>query len=240
MTSYNIKLLRHEEVAKGTMAFYFKKPQGFAFKEGQHAEFTELNPPETDDEGNKRVFSLASPSYAEDLMIATRMRDTAFKHSLEDFPSGTDLKLDGPYGSFTLHNNAKIPAVFLTGGIGITPVRSILMQAAREKFPHKIFLFYSNKRPEDAAFLDKLKKLEQDNPNYKFIGTMTDMQNSKQEWGGETGYINEEMLRKYVQDVKAPIYYISGPGAMVTAMRSILDSIGVDSDNIRTEEFAGY
>ncbi|MBY0273326.1 MAG: FAD-dependent oxidoreductase [Alphaproteobacteria bacterium] len=240
MTIYNIEFLKHEEVAEGTMAFHFKKPEGFSFKAGQFADFTLINPKETDEEGNVRGFSLTNPPYENDIMIATRMRDTAFKRNLKSLPSGSILKFDAPYGSFTLHNNSETPAVFLTGGIGITPVRSIVLQAAKDKLPHHIFLFYSNKRPEDAAFLEELEVLEKENSNYKFIGTMTDMEKSHQKWAGETGYINKEMLLKHVHDLKKPIYYISGPAAMVAAMRQTLNAAGVDDDNIRTEEFSGY
>jgi ferredoxin-NADP reductase len=90
-----------------------------------------INPSETDAEGNTRGFSLASAPYEDDLMLATRMRDTAFKRVLKTMALGAELTLDAPYGSFTLHNNAAIPAVFVTGGIGVTPVRSIVLQALR-------------------------------------------------------------------------------------------------------------
>lgn len=240
MTTYNIDFLKHEEIAEGTMAFHFKKPKGFSFKAGQYGEFTLLDPKETDSRGNSHIFSLSNPPYAEDLLIATRMRDTAFKRNLKGLSKGTVLTLGGPYGSFTLHNNSETPAVFLTGGIGITPVRSIVLQAAKDKLPHHIFLFYSNKRPEDAAFLEELETLEKKNSNYKFIGTMTDMDKSHQKWSGETGYINKDMLLKHVQDLKKPIYYISGPATMVAAMRQTLNAADVNDDNIRTEEFSGY
>jgi ferredoxin-NADP reductase len=95
---------------------------------------------------------------------ATRMRDTAFKRVLKTMEIGTEVSLDAPYGSFTLHNNPKIPAVFLTGGIGVTPVRSIVLQAAHDNLPHKIFLFDSNRRPEDAAFLNELMEAPEKNP----------------------------------------------------------------------------
>src|SRR5579859_5123634 len=98
----NVKLIKKEEVAQGTTAFYFEKPEGFVFKPGQFADFTLLNPSETDEEGNIRGFSLAHAPYEEDLMIATRMRDTAFKRVLKNLPLGTELKLDAPYGSFVL------------------------------------------------------------------------------------------------------------------------------------------
>lgn len=77
--------------------------------------------------------------------------------------------------------------VFLAGGIGITPFRSILFWAAKEKLPHRLVLFYSNRRPEDAPFLDELQALEKENPNYTFVATMTGIDKSSRSWSGETG-----------------------------------------------------
>ena len=240
MSIYKVKLESKQEIAAGTMAFYFEKPKGFAFKAGQYGDFTLIDPAETDAEGNIRGFSLANAPYEDFLMFATRMRDTAFKRVLRTMEPGTELTLDAPGGSFTLHNNASIPAVFLTGGIGITPVRSIILQAAHDKLPHKIFLFYSNNRPEDAAFLDELVEAQKENPNYTFIGTMSQMEKSSRAWDGETGFITQAMLQKSIGDLTLPIYYVAGPQAMVQAMREILNKAGVDDDNIRTEEFSGY
>jgi ferredoxin-NADP reductase len=240
MPIYKTILRRKEEIADGTMAFHFEKPGEFAFKAGQFGDFTLINPVETDAEGNTRGFSLASAPYEDDLMFATRMRDTAFKRVLKTMEIETEVSLDAPYGSFTIHNNSRIPAVFLTGGIGVTPVRSIVLQAAHDNLPHKIFLFDSNRRPEDAAFLGQLMEAQEKNPNYTFVGTMTNMNESSQEWVGETGYITKPMLVKYIGDLTLPIYYIAGPAAMVTAMRKTLNEAGVDDDKIRTEEFPGY
>ena len=240
MPIYKTRLQRREEIADGTMAFHFEKPGGFAFKAGQFGDFTLTNPGETDAEGNTRGFSLASAPFEGDLMFATRMRDTAFKRVLRTMETGTEISLDAPYGSFTLHNNVRIPAVFLTGGIGVTPVRSIVLQAAHDNLLHKIFLFDSNRRPEDSAFLDELIEAHEKNPNYTFIGTMTEMEKTDRRWDGETGYINKAMLDKHVGDLRLPIYYLAGPASMVTAMRKMLNEAGVDDDNIRTEEFSGY
>jgi ferredoxin-NADP reductase len=240
MPIYKTILQRKEEIAHGTMAFHFQKPGGFAFKAGQFGDFTLINPVETDAEGNTRGFSLASAPCEADLMFATRMRDTAFKRVLKAMETGTEISMDAPYGAFILHNNSRIPAVFLTGGIGVTPVRSIVLQAAHDNLPHKIFLFYSNRRPEDAAFLDELIEAQVKNPNYTFVGTMTEMEKSGSGWDGETGYINKAMLEKHVGELTLPIYYLAGPASMVTAMRKTLNEAGVDDDNIRTEEFSGY
>lgn len=240
MAICKIKLKGHQEIASGTMAFHFEKPDGFAYKAGQFGDLTLINPPETDTEGNTRGFSLASAPYEGDLMMATRMRDTAFKRVWKTMEIGTEISLDAPYGSFTLHDDASIPAVFLSGGIGITPVRSIVLQAAHDKLPHRIFLFDSNRKPEFAAFLNDLTEAQKENPNFTLIGTMTEMGKSGEEWSGETGYITKVMLAKSLPDLSLPIFYIAGPKAMVAAMRKVLDEAGVKDNKIRTEEFTGY
>ena len=240
MPIFKVKLVSKREIAAGTMAFFFEKPAGFAYKAGQSADLTLIDPPETDAEGNTRPFSLASAPYEDDLMVATRMRDTAFKRVLKNMMPGSEIMLDAPHGSFTLHNKADVPAVFLTGGIGITPVRSIVLQAIHDNVPHRILLFYSNRRPEDAAFLDEVERSHDKDPDYTFIGTMTEMEKSNREWQGDIGFINQAMLLKSIDDLTLPIYYVDGPPAMVNAMRTILKESGVDEDNIRTEEFSGY
>ena len=240
MAIFRVKLKSRQEIAFGTMAFHFEKPEGFAFKAGQFGDFTLANPPETDAEGNIRGFSFASAPYESDLVVATRMRDTAFKRVLKTMEIGTELSLDAPYGSFTLHDDARIPAVFLSGGIGVTPVRSIILQATHDKLPHKIVLFDSNRRPEFTAFLDDLTEARKANPNFTFVGTMTEMGKSGAAWGGETGFVTKAMILKSVADLTLPIYYITGPREMVAAMRKVLDESGVKDDKIRTEEFTGY
>jgi len=240
MAVYKVKLKSRQEIASGTMAFHFEKPQGFAYTAGQFGDVTLANPPETDAEGNTRTFTLASAPYEGDLMVATRMRDTAFKRVLKTMALGTEVSLNAPDGSLTLHSDARIPAVFLSGGIGVTPVRSIVLQATHDKLPHKIVLFDSNRRPEDSAFLDELAETQKRNPNFTLVGTMTEMEKSSKVWTGETGYVTQAMLLKSVHDLSLPIFYISGPPAMVAAMRKILDDSGVMGDKIRTEEFAGY
>ena len=222
------------------MAFHFEKPSGFTYKAGQFGDFTLINPSETDTEGTIRGFSLTSAPYDDEIIFATRMRDTAFKRDMKKMDVGTELSLDAPYGSFTLHNNTKTPAVFLCGGIGITPVRSIIYQASHDKSAHRIFLFYANNKPEDTAFFDDFIYLEKTNPNFTFIPSMTNMEKSKAEWHGETGFFTKELLHKYIDDLAAPIYYISGPAAMVTSIRKSLNEAGINDDNIRTEEFSGY
>ncbi len=240
MGKYKVKLKSKREVASNTMEFHFSKPEGFGFKAGQTADYTLIDPPETDEEGNARTFTLSCAPYEDDVMFTTRMEDTAFKNSIKKMQPGTGVDFDAPHGSFTLHNNKEIPAVFLTGGIGVTPARSIILQAGHEMIPHQIFLFYSNKTPEHAAYLDEFKEAEAQNPNFRFIPSMTDLEDSSGEWEGETGFFTKEMLEKYIGDLSRPIYYVCGPGRMLSSIQKTLDEAGIDSDNVRTEEFPGY
>jgi ferredoxin-NADP reductase len=235
-----LRLKNRHEVAEGTMAFQFEKPPGWTFKPGQFMDVTLINPLETDAEGNSRAFSIASAPYEDGLMIATRMRDTAFKRVLKTMPLESQVKIEGPSGDLTLHDNASQPAVLLAGGIGITPFRSIVLQAAKDKLAHRIFLFYSNRRPEDAPFLKELESLEYENPNFELIGTMTDMVKSQRPWSGEAEQISQGMLAKYLKGVEAAIYYIAGPPAMVKGLNATLKRSGIDDGDIRAEEFAGY
>jgi len=237
---FQAKLKSRNLVAEGTMAFHFEKPASFVFIAGQFIDMDLLNPSETDTEGNTRGFSVASAPYEDTIMVTTRLRDTAFKRVLKTMPLGTEVKIEGPFGDLRLHNNVNRAAVFLAGGIGITPFRSILLDAAKRNLPHHIFLFFSNHRPEDAPFLDELQSLGKQNANYKFIGTMTSMDKSKLPWQGERGIINKEMLDRHLQNAASPIYYIAGPPGMVKGLHSMLQGAGIDDDDIRTEEFTGY
>ena len=240
MADHTSTLIRREEVAEGTMAFHFEKPSGFSFSAGQFADVTLTDPLETDAEGNTRTFSIASPPFANELVFTTRMRNTAFKRSLKQVMLTAEVKISPAAGSFTLHKNLTKPAIFLAGGIGITPFLSMAQQADRDRLSQKLFLFYSNRRPEDAAFLDTLRALETTNPNFRLICTMTEMSKSKEEWKGETALIDKEMLCRHLANLQGPIYYIAGPPTMVTAMRGTLVNAGIEENDIRTDEFVGY
>src|SRR6476661_5329338 len=122
--AYVIKLLSAREIANGTRSFEFEKPQGYTFKAGQATDWTLIDPVETDDEGNGRSFSLACAPAEPVLRLATRMRDTAFKRILGKMQPGYTISIDDPWGDFTLDADDSKEAVFLCGGIGVTPFLS--------------------------------------------------------------------------------------------------------------------
>jgi ferredoxin-NADP reductase len=232
-------LRSRENIAEATMAFHFEKPQGFRFKPGQTVDLTLVKPSETDTEGNTRTFSIASAPEEPDIFVATRMRSSAFKRVLATAPLGLPVRIAGPMGSFTLHRNVAKPAVFLAGGIGVTPFRSMILDAIGRHTGHQLTLFYSNDRPEDTAFLGELQQLAAAHASFRFVPTMTEMDRSRHQWSGETGPIGPEMLSRYLESLRGPIYYLAGPPAMVQQFREELGASGVD-DDIRGEEFAGY
>jgi ferredoxin-NADP reductase len=234
----NIKLLKKEIIANDTMAFTWEKPDGFEYVAGQNGDFTLINPTETDTEGNTRTFSFVSTPDEKTLMTATRLRDTAYKRALKNLPIDSSVQFKGPYGDFKLHKNPDKPAIFIIGGIGITPVISIISDATKRKLPHKITLLYSNRTPEDTPFISDINNLVRLNSNLNFISVYTKL--AKNEWGGEVGHINGDMLKKHLPNIVGPTYYLAGPSEMVATMRQLLIDIGADEDDIKIEEFIGY
>ncbi len=242
--TYEVALKGKKQLAEDTYAFVFEKPEGVRFNAGQHVRMTLIDPPETDNEGNSRFFTMASTPQEPDLVFAMRMRDTAFKRVLSRMPVGVkvliEMLLESPDRSFVLHEDASKPVVFIVGGIGIVPAYSMIKDAVQRKLPHKMLLFYSNRRPEDAPYLNELQNLAKQNPSFILIATMTKPEQSTQAWQGETGFINRAMLEKYADDLRSPIYYVAGLPEMVSVMRALLADSGVAEENIRAEEFAGF
>ena len=222
MTDYKFPLKERFNVAEGTTAFVFQA-SNFTFRAGQYVEIIL--------ETMERHFSIASgPNDQDILMIATRMRDSAFKKTLAEIPLGTPVKIKGPKGNFTLHEDPAKKAVFIAGGIGITPARSIIKDATERMLPHKISLIYLNRNPESAVFLEDLKNWEKENPNLKLCLRMTEQE----------GRLDTDFIRKCAGDLSNTTFYVVGPPEMVQGVTKILEESGVSRDDMRFEEFTGY
>jgi ferredoxin-NADP reductase len=220
MAAARTRLVRREGVAEGTMAFHLERPAGFDFQAGQNLNLS-LG------EGETRTFTIASAPHEPELMVATRMRkESTFKQRLATMPLTEPVTIDGPNGVMTLHEDAARPAVFIAGGIGITPFLAMARDAAHRRLKHPLTLLYSNRRPQDAAFLQELQRL----PNLRLVARMTDAE----------GFMDEAFFRKHLADAKAPMVYLAGPPAMTMAVQGALTGIGVPDDAIRSEEFYGY
>ena len=129
MSAYQSTLLGRTEVAEATAAFQFEKPPHFVFKAGQYIDLTITGSQHGSGELT-HTFSIASSPGEKELLVTTRMRITDFKEALSALPIGSAVRIEGPMGSFCLHNNTARPAVFLAGGIGIAPFLSMVSHAA--------------------------------------------------------------------------------------------------------------
>lgn len=230
------KLTDRKRVAESTKCFFFEKPDGFTYEAGQ---YVTIELPEAGDDSS-HTFTLASAPHEERLMIATRVRDSKFKQSLAEMSPGAEIALLGPKGDFTMPADQEITAVFLAGGIGITPFRSMLQQTRHEDRSDRITVLYSNRRPEDAAFLVELEDLEQSQANVRLVNTMTSMEESDREWTGETCHIDAEFIERHVDELDTAVFYVAGPPDMVDDMEDVLREAEIDDDRIISEQFAGY
>lgn len=228
--SYDAVLIGSETVAEGTRMFRFSKPAGFAYRAGQAVNLALLDPP-AEPNSTHRTLSLVSAPFEAELAVATRMRDaSAFKRALGTLAPGATVRVKGPLGVMTLHNDPARPAVFVAGGIGITPFMSMLRQAAHDRPGHRFFLLYSNRKPEQAAFLHELQALERQYDRFRLLARMTD----------HDGFIDAETIRGFTAGAESPLYYLAGPPAMADAMTRILRSSGIRDEDISSEEFYGY
>ncbi len=233
----NIVTLKERKIIQNNnIAMWFDRAgSDFSFEPGQYAKITLLEPIYNDKDGNTRLFSIASSPKKDHVMFTTRAIDSAFNKNILEMPIGAKAEIKDFGGNTVLHKDVSIPAVFLIGGIGITPVRCMVDYIVTEKLLYKAYLFYSNPNAESMAFFDEFTTWEKEHEGFKFIPTIDDRTNK--EWKYDFGYINKEMLLKYITDVKEPIYYIVGPTSMVESMEKLLLEIGVNSNNIKLEKF---
>jgi ferredoxin-NADP reductase len=240
MSTLEVRLEGREHVAAGTIAFHFSKPPGFSFEAGQAIDLILGDASTTSVQNARHAFSIVSAPTEPRLTITTRMRYTAFKRALGALAIGSTARLEGPFGSFNWYEDRERPLALVAGGIGITPFISILRQAEHETSRGPMCLLYSNRRPEEAAFLPELEDMARRDSGFRLLTTMTQMNKTTRPWQGETAWINEALIRKAVSNLAAPIYYVAGPPAMVVAVRQMLTAGGVGDEHVRSEEFFGY
>ena len=237
MPIHKLKLIKREEIANQTWLFHFEKPDGFTFIPGQYGGFTLIEPSETDAGGITRRFSLLSIPSDDHIAIATRSQQSAYKRVLNALPLGSEIKFAGPTGAFTLHDDTTIPAVFIAGGIGVTPFYSMIRHALEKQPQRQLFLFYGNQTLDDAALLQELQDLQHRHPQLKLIATLALPQ---PEWQGESGFITHTLIKKHIPNLAQPIFYVCGSPTMVSTLHETLQEMGIDESRIKVEDFPGY
>ena len=241
---YDLTLLEKQKI-EGTdvMSFKFTKML-LQYKAGQYAYF-DIGEVYNDPKGPIRHFTIASSPTEDFILISTRIRSSPYKKRLSSLEPGVEVKARGPEGKFVLHEDYSKSAIFLSGGIGVTPFRSMIKYATDKQLPLRIIMFDSNRNQENILFKKEFDECSNINKNVKIIYTITDEiqnQSGTNNWHGEKGRIDKAMLARYLgdSDQKTSVFYICGPPAMIKAMQDLLQDLEIARDRIMVEEFTGY
>lgn len=229
---FEIEIIEILQRAPDIKSLRFRRPQEFNYLAGQ---FISITLGSGSDQMTKPFTISCSPT-ERFLEITKRLTGHPFSNALDSLKVGDMVSINGPYGSFTFQEEYDKIGM-LSGGIGITPLRSMIRYSIDKKLRTSIILLCSNSRENDIAFGDELEEMQRQNPNIKVINTIT---RPGPGWTGIAGRINTEMVKTFVPDYLERIFYISGPPKMVDAMISMLELLNVPGKQIKREYFTGY
>ncbi|MGH7245976.1 MAG: RnfABCDGE type electron transport complex subunit D, partial [Candidatus Levyibacteriota bacterium] len=226
------------QIAANTYVFNFGKVSDFAFVPGQYMEWT-LPHKNPDNRGNRRYFSLAS-SQSEDIQLMVRFYNppSSYKKALLDLQPTQEIIATSLAGDFVMPKNLQKPLVFVAGGVGIAPFRSMLQSIIEKNMHVNITVLYANRTKDEIAFVDVLEKARVFGVNT--IYTLTDKDHIPLDWAGLVGYFMPDVIAKYIPDFAKRIFYISGPQPMVQGFEQTLRVLHVDRNQIITDYFPGY
>jgi ferredoxin-NADP reductase len=233
------RIKEKHEVAKGTLLVTFDlHGEEVDFQPGQYFFVTLPDVGHQDERGLRRhITVVTSPNERGVLGLATRMRDSAFKRTLSELPVGTEVDVEAPKGKFVLPEDASRPLVFVAGGIGITVFRSMLRYIRERRLPYRVTLVYSNRDRESAAFLDELRELEQELPDFRLVLTMT----QDPTWDGESRKIDAQFFKDHLgDDLNEFRFMVAGPPAMAEGVQQALVQAGVRQEHVVADRFSGY
>ena len=253
--------LMEKDKVEGTdvMSFKFSKHNNdqtdnktLGYTAGQFA-FFDIGQVYNDPKGPIRHFTISSSPTENFIMFTTRIRDSPYKKRLATLENGAKVKLRGPEGQFVLHKDYSKSAVFLSGGIGVTPFRSMIKYATDMQLPAKIIMFDSNRDRNNILFKKEFDEWANMNKNLKIIYTISEKEEEQHNgqsplstanhWKGEYGRIDKAMILKYVDIniLNNSIFYICGPPSMLKAMQTLLqEDLKILRERIEVEEFTGY
>ncbi|MFW0837935.1 MAG: FAD-dependent oxidoreductase [Candidatus Komeilibacteria bacterium] len=237
MQKNTVKIIKRELIATNTMLLTVSRPAGWQYQAGQ---FTNIILPNTvvpDDRGGIRSMSLASAPRETDLLFLMRISKSGFKQTLYRQPAGWKFDITPAVGRWLWPQDKK-PVIFLVGGIGIAPVRSLLVQASKDKQDNRsLFLFYANHTQDGSPWLGMWQNWSA--VDWHFVPTMTRLA-KKDSWAGERGYFSVDMIQKYWRDDHQAWYYVVGPQRFVRDMKQLLYKLNISPERIKVEEFFGY
>jgi glycine betaine catabolism B len=244
--SYKLRLVLKDrrEIGRGIISFTFERPRGLRHGPGQYMEWSlplARGDRRGDSRGNRRHFSLASSPTEHDIMIAARFfpRSSRYKAELSTMPPGAPIIAGQLGGDFVLPRDPGRPLVFIAGGIGITPFRSMIKFLVDTGQKRDVVLLYSNYTEDEIVFRDVFDAAGTA-AGVKVVYTLTDLDAVRPDWCGRRGFIDSGMIRGEVPEIASRMFYVSGSPGMVDAMKRVLRDVGVRRSSIRTDYFPGY
>lgn len=233
-----LTLVGRTKIADSTYEFIFAPDKPLAFKPGQYLEWT-LGHRGSDNRGNRRFFTIASSPTEDAVRLGVKFYtpESSFKRALSEMKANDTLSASHIAGDFVLPKDAKKKLVFIAGGIGVTPFRSMTQYLIDTKDARAITLFYSNKTASEIAYKDVFDRAARE-INMKTVYALTDEKLPVP--GTHTGFIDGALIMNEVPDYKDCVFYISGPHDMVEAFKKTLRDMGVSHFNIKSDYFPGF
>lgn len=225
-----LKLKQKLQIGPDTYEFIFAGKGNFFYQSGQYMEWT-LPHSKPDSRGVRRYFTLASSPEENELIIGIKFYKTSstFKKTLMSLKKGETIVAANLAGEFILPQDPSKKLAFLAGGIGITPMRSMIKYLLDTMQTRDIILFYSNKTAKDIVYKNIFAKAKKFDLKAVYINTEKD------------GYLNKEIIKQNAPDYKDRIFYLSGPHSMVDTFEKILiKDLRIPRSQIKTDFFPGY
>ena len=195
----------------------------------------------SDNRGNRRYFTLASSPTEDNIRLGIKFYNppSTYKRTLLNISEKDIIVGSQISGDFTLPKNPAAKLVFMAGGIGITPFRSMIKYLIDKNEKRDIILIYSNRYQSEIVYKEIFDEAK-NKLNIKTIYTLTDPNHIPVGWTEEIGRVNSLIIQKNIFDFMERIYYLSGPPSMVKGFETVLRQIGIKSENIKTDFFPGF
>lgn len=234
-----LRLVRRIPIGPDTYDFILAPSRKFAFAPGQYMEWT-LGHADPDSRGNRRFFTLASAPTEDHVRVGVKFSrySSSFKLALLSMKENTEIVASNLAGDFTLPRSRKQPLVFIAGGVGITPFRSMLQYLLDTKQPRPITLFYANRTVDEIVYRDVLDRAERE-LGIRTIYTVTDPTRVPAGWTGQVGRIGPKLIKAGVPDYARSLFYISGSQGMVQSFKQLLQDLHIPESQIKTDFFSG-
>lgn len=239
--SFQLILNKKERFTESIYGFWFNANGGtINFNPGQFLDWR-LDHKDPDSRGVQRFFTVASSLTERDILLTTKIikNSSTFKKSLKKLQAGDKIMVEGPYGEFILPEKKEKKIVFIAGGIGITPFRSMIKHLLDIKEKRDIVLFYGVNSTEEIVFGNLFSQVEKD-LGIETIYVVKDENSTSKDWQGETGYIDADIIRRHVGNTNDFIFYISGPEPMVHGISDMLIKAGIKQKQLKYDYFPGY